>query len=90
MKKTSSILSVTQILSISLIYISCPSSGNELLEDPFAQVFEGSAEEDEIVNDTGQVKYVGNLFPQNRNTDKQVSTESKDWKSIKGIYESGI
>ena len=86
MKKKISLLSLSQILSLSVTVVAIQTQGDERSDDPFAQVFEGSGQEDDVISDTGQYKFVGSLFPKKpiMPNSEVVSGAAKGWKSIKG------
>jgi len=85
MKKKISLLSLSQILSLSVTVVAIQTQGDERSDDPFAQVFEGSGQEDDVISDTGQYKFVGSLFPKKpiMPNSEVVSGAAKGWKSIK-------
>ena len=55
-------------------------------DDPFAGVFEGVTEEDVVISDTGQYKFVGSLLPKKPiMPNSEVDTGAADgWQSLKG------
>ena len=90
MKKHFPLFSFSQIISLSVTVTAIQNHHNKRSDDPFAQVFEGSGEDEDVISDTGQYKFVGNLFPKNpimpdSRHSEVVSGAQKGWNSIKGI-----
>ena len=90
MKKNIQLFSFSQILTLSVSVAAIQNHRDKRSDDPFAQVFEGSGEDDEVISDTGQYKIVGNLFPRDSLMPKSRLPEvapgvSQEWKSIKGM-----
>lgn len=85
MKKNIHLFSFSHILAISVSVVAIQNHRDKRSDDPFAQVFEGSGEDDEVISDTGQYKLVGNLFPKDSiiQLPEVALGVSKEWKSIK-------
>ena len=89
MKRNIPVFTFSQILTLSATVVAIQNHRDKRSDDPFAQVFEGSGEDDEVISDTGQYRVVGNLYPRDLILPKPhlpeiASVVTQEWRRNKG------
>jgi len=88
MKRNIPVFTFSQILTLSATVVAIQNHRDKRSDDPFAQVFEGSGEDDEVISDTGQYRVVGNLYPRDLilpkpNLPEIASVVTQEWRRNK-------